>query len=131
MKLLSIRYNVDAKELPEKAPDDLAFAKTVLTSEEEDVEQTEGLMQVKKKEVLPINSVTYYVKRCTTGMDAGHLLNPNSIWHKGGETKAFDARTGRNYYRYEKVNENCFKLYLRFLETKNPAYLRNAEREIQ
>lgn len=130
--MITIRYNVDGKELSGEATDDLAFAKLVI-SEEKDSEvevDNKTTMTVKKKEAVEPGE-TYFVKRCTTGMDAGHLFNPNSIWNKGGETKAFDTRSGRSVYRYEKVTKTCFDLYLRFLFSKNPAYLRNAEREIQ
>ena len=43
--------------------------------------------------------------------------------------KFFDKRRGINTYEYARVSEECFNYYLKFLQTKNPGYLRQAERE--
>lgn len=81
------------------------------------------------KENIEINE--YYVKKGTVGADAGHLLNPNGVWFVEGAQTSFDKRSGRKVFEFSKVTKGCFDYYLKFLETKNPAYLRNAEREIQ
>ncbi len=79
-----------------------------------------------------LNSQTnYYVKKSRSGINASFLLNPYGMWHNEGSEGAFDKRSGRNAYELTKVTEDCFNFYLRFLQTKNAAYLRNAEREIQ
>jgi len=74
---------------------------------------------------------SFFVKKGKVGADASHLLNPNSMWFNEGDEKAFDKRSGRKAFEFAKVTENCFNLYVKFLKTKNPAHLRNAEREIQ
>ncbi len=83
----------------------------------------------KTKEDITIKE--YLVKKGTVGADAGHLLNPNSIWFIDGQETSFDKRSGRKVFEFSKVTKSCFDFYLKFLQTKNPAYLRNAEREVQ
>jgi hypothetical protein len=58
-----------------------------------------------------IENNKYFIKKATSGPESGHFLNPFSIW-------------------YQKVNSTCFNLYLRFLETRNLAHYRNAERAL-
>lgn len=60
----------------------------------------------------------------------GLLLNPNSLYYVPGEEKSYNHQRGKATYNFTKVNEDCYTYYLRFLETKNPAFLRNAERRL-
>lgn len=73
----------------------------------------------------------FLIKRGRSGTTASFLLNPNNMWHAEGSENSFDKRTGRNVYELTKVTKDCFDYYIKFLQTKNLAYLRNAEREIQ
>lgn len=65
--------------------------------------------------------VKYYIKR---GLQ-GRLFNPMSLY---GDIKTHKKRTGQNEFQYFEVNKNAFHLYLKFLQTKNLSFLRNAER---
>jgi len=75
--------------------------------------------------------VRYYLKRTISGHENGRLLNPLSMWHTAGMEKGYDARHGRKTCEFSPVTKTCFELYMKFLSTKNLAYLRNAEREVQ
>jgi hypothetical protein len=100
---------------------------TVLYNEDGVVCNKEDNAVAKKISTEEANS--FYVKRGTSGLEATRLLNVNSMWYD--KDKVFNKKIGKNVFEYSKVTETCFNLYLRFLQTKNVAYLRNAEREIQ
>jgi hypothetical protein len=70
----------------------------------------------------------YYVKKVTRGMQAGHLVDPWSIFEKPGEERQFDNRIGKHTFEYVSVNKVIFDLYIRYLQTKNTLYYRQAER---
>lgn len=72
----------------------------------------------------------FFIKKATSGPESGHLLNPFSIWYDETVKKSENPRMGKEVIQYQKVNENCFNLYLRFLETRNLAHYRNAERAL-
>lgn len=69
----------------------------------------------------------WFVKITTSGGDAGHLANPVSLNHATSDYSKVD-RFGRNRYDYKQVTKEVFELYHKFLETRNIAWLRNAER---
>jgi|APCry1669189000_1035189.scaffolds.fasta_scaffold93619_2 hypothetical protein len=59
----------------------------------------------------------------------GKLYNPTSIY---GEEKinTFLDRVCKDGIKFKEVNQKIFDFYLNFLNTKNIAWLNNAEREI-
>lgn len=57
------------------------------------------------------------------------LLNPMGLFSEGNENK-FLARFGKNEWVFKDVNANVFDMYVKFLSTKNLAWLNNAEREM-
>lgn len=69
-------------------------------------------------------SIKYMVR---TGMDK-KLYNPISPIDKESN-RAFLDRVSRSNDRFRMVNQKTFELYLQFLQTKNVAWLHNAERE--
>lgn len=68
----------------------------------------------------------YFVKVVNSGGDAGHFANPVSLSHNNSDFKSID-RYGRNKYDYKVVSKKVFDLYVKFLETRNKAWLKNAE----
>ena len=107
-----------------------AFTKISIFSEEESLADDETVIHATKTLTKKSkNIIKRYIKKCTVGMEASHFLNPYSMWYKESESASFDKRSGRNVYEYCEVDENCFQLYLKFLNTKNVVYLRHAERE--
>jgi len=66
------------------------------------------------------NKTEHYVKISRGGL----LFNPWVSVNK------FENHTGRNVFEYRKVHVDIFDLYLRFLETKNIAYIKQAERNL-
>lgn len=78
-----------------------------------------------KKLIRANGTIKYMIK---TGEDK-KLYNPVSIYDNR-ENKRFLETISRNQNLFKEVNYNSFYLYLRFLKTKNVAYLTNAEREI-
>lgn len=71
------------------------------------------------------DSVRFYIR---TGNN-GNIHNPISVY---GEEKInnFLERVCKDTIRFREVNEKVFSFYLKFLNTKNIAWLNNAEREI-
>lgn len=75
------------------------------------------------KEVFdPDSGITkYYLKYATKGPEAGKLYNHLSpMFSKDAISKA--------RYEFKRVPKETFELYLKFLQTENPAWVRNAER---
>lgn len=88
------------------------------------------------KEV-PLNSPVAYAKKTNTskgellyavkmGPD-GMLFDPSGMYSEGKQYKSNERMEG---LRWRRVGEKCFGFYSKFLETQNPAFLRNAEREV-
>lgn len=67
----------------------------------------------------------YYVKRNTKGQ----LLNPLGLYTETEKMKS-TKYIGRNTWEYKEVNLLSFQLYLKFLKTKNTAWIAQAEREL-
>ena len=67
----------------------------------------------------------YYIKIDNNGK----IYNPLSIYGDVKQTSFLD-RVCRSQNKYRDVNYKAFEMYLRFLQTKNLAWLHNAEREI-
>lgn len=74
-----------------------------------------------KKTTFPSGRSHYYIKTHN-----GKFFNPYGLYDKGEEFKSIG---GLKQWRYIKVNENTFNMYLSFLKTKNTVWLSNAERE--
>lgn len=78
-----------------------------------------------KKIIREDGTIKYLIR---TGDDR-KLYNPASIYDTV-ENKKFLETIARNQNNFKEVNMMTFNLYLRFLKTKNTAYLTQAEREI-
>lgn len=68
----------------------------------------------------------YYIKVGTYGK----IYNPIGLYSEGHSEK-FMAKIGRKQFEYKEVNQKIFDMYIKFLSTKNMAWLNNAERELQ
>lgn len=71
----------------------------------------------------------FYIKKCTTGHNGGHFANPYGPLSNPKDLVAYDTMSARRHYEYTPVNEDIFNLYINFLVSRNPSYLRNAERD--
>jgi len=61
---------------------------------------------------------------------SGFLFDPWGLYTEG--TQAKDAKhLGRNAWEFTRVNKQCFNYYIRFLMTRNKAYLNLCEREVR
>lgn len=67
----------------------------------------------------------FYIKIGTYGK----IYNPIGLYSEGHSQK-FLAKIGRKQFEYKEVNQKVFDMYVRFLTTKNLAWLNNAEREL-
>jgi len=67
----------------------------------------------------------YYVKQ----NKYGRLYNPSGMYSEGNESKQL-RHAGRPNWVFRDVEKKVFDYYLKFLETKNEAWLNNAEREL-
>ena len=66
----------------------------------------------------------FFLRRATTG--SFRLFNVLSDNVK--ELDSFHTDTGRQRWEFFSVPEDSYALYVKFLETENPVFLRNAER---
>ena len=71
------------------------------------------------------NQTTYFIK---IGVN-GQIYNPMGMFSEGNHNK-FLAKLGKSEWKFTKVNQKVFDMYLNFLKTKNIAWLNNAQREI-
>lgn len=67
----------------------------------------------------------YYIK---TG-SYGKIYNPMGMFAEGKANK-FVAKLGKKEFEFKEVNYKIFEMYIKFLSTKNIAWLNNAEREL-
>lgn len=72
----------------------------------------------------------YYLKRCMVGVDAGKLYDPLSTNFDIVNANRFYPDRGRYHYEFQRVEEEAFELYSRFIESKQPAFCRQAERAL-
>jgi hypothetical protein len=77
------------------------------------------------KKVIADDSTRYYIK---VGL-YGKVYNPIGLYSEGTSNK-FLARAGKKAWEFKEVNSKIFDMYVRFLKTKNLAWLNNAEREM-
>lgn len=59
----------------------------------------------------------------------GKIYNPISIYGTS-KTSSFLDRVCRSQNKFKEVNQKAFDMYLKFLKTKNIAWLHNTEREV-
>jgi hypothetical protein len=79
-----------------------------------------------KKIIREDKSVRFSVKLASNGK----MYNPVSIYGQE-KTSNFLDRICRNTNKFRDVNSKAFDLYVKFLKTKNTAWLNNAEREME
>lgn len=93
--------------------------------EDEDLEDLFSSTDIYALKIVKGRRTTFYVKRGRHG----HLYNPIGMYTEGTKNKQM-RHAGRPEWRFEVANAKIFKYYIQFLKTKNPAWLRNAEREV-
>ena len=69
-------------------------------------------------------SYRYYIK---SGID-GSLFDPWGMFSEGTQS-SYAKRQGKGSWSFKSVNKKCFEFYNNFLESRNAAWLKNAERE--
>lgn len=75
------------------------------------------------------NNTRYWLKRATSGGDAGKLFNPHSPLFEAGGVNRFHKHLGKGQYEFVKTTKESFDAFLRFLVSGNTLHLRQAERE--
>jgi hypothetical protein len=72
----------------------------------------------------------YFVKYNTAGVEAGHMVNPWSMYADESvrSTNKIDPHTGKPYQQYKEVHETAFQLYMSYLENRSDLHYRQAER---
>lgn len=93
-----------------------------------EINADDNLSVAKKSFDESLNGERFWIKICTNGINSGKFFDPST--NMTDELKRFDSHTGRFRYSYKSVNKECFNLYLTYLETKNTAFLKNAERNM-
>lgn len=80
------------------------------------------------KEIDTETGPLYAVKVNMAGPDAGRFFDPTSVNFDQRIADKFLSERGVYQYEFKTVSQEVFALYLKFLETKNSSYVRNAER---
>ena len=73
---------------------------------------------------------SFFIKFCTSGCNAGMPYNPNSLIGNKVDPGRKNVRKGQNYFQYKRVSKAAFEYYLKFLQTKGPAWYNRAVREV-
>jgi hypothetical protein len=76
------------------------------------------------------DNTRYFCKFNTHGVEAGHLVNPWSMYAEENPnfTNAINARTGKALHEYKEVSETIFNLYVKYLSSRSDVHYRQAER---
>lgn len=82
-----------------------------------------------KKEVDEKGNTRHYIRKCTTGASGGHFIDPFGALSNVRDFTSYDNQSARRFYEYTLVNADVFDRYVKYLRTRNPAHLRNAERD--
>ena len=100
--------------------------------EREVVAYTERLQEVDEKSPdayakrVNVNGRTYYYVKQDS---YGRLYNPSGMYSENRQNKQL-RHAGRPNWVFREVEKKVYDLYTKFLETKNAAWLSNAEREM-
>ena len=76
------------------------------------------------KSIIDENKNKFFVKRGRYGK----LFNPIGIYSEGTAGKQM-RHAGRPEWQFKEASQKTFDFYIRFLKTRNSAWLHNAERE--
>jgi hypothetical protein len=60
----------------------------------------------------------------------GRVFDPWGMYSEGTQ-KDFAKRLGKPKWNFAECSKKCFDLYINFLQSRNPAWLKNAERELR
>ena len=90
----------------------------------------EGLGAFARKIEKKTGPKQYYVKFATVGSNVGRMLNPWGLYYTPGDEVRYEKQHGRQKYEFQRVNEEVFNTYIKFLTTRSERYILQAEREI-
>lgn len=76
------------------------------------------------------NSKTFTSRTFIKVDSYGRAYNPIGMYSENQINK-FSAKAGKKTYNFKEVNDKVFNYYINFLRTKNQAWLRNTEREME
>lgn len=68
----------------------------------------------------------YYIKMGASGF----MFNPWGLFSEGTQGQ-FAKHSGKDVWEFREVNSKSFEYYLKFLRTRNNAWINNAEREVR
>lgn len=74
----------------------------------------------------------YFCKFNTCGIEAGHLVNPWSMYanESVGLVNALNKHTGKYHHEYKEVSKDTFDLYISYLSSSSDVHYRQAERKV-
>ena len=101
------------------------------STEDESIFYDENLKEVDEtnssvcaKAVITGSRTKYYLKQ---ERRYGYLYNPKGMYSEIAKKR---DSAGQSQWKFRHVNQKVFNMYIKFLETKNEAWLHNAEREL-
>lgn len=81
-----------------------------------------------KKSYAKIDGGRWFIKIVRTGPESGQFINPWSMWFVDEIGGAKLRHRGIDAAEYRQVSEPVFDLYIKFLQTQNTSYYKQAER---
>ena len=86
----------------------------------------DGTGDVLAKSITVEDNTRHYLKLGSHGK----IYNPIGMYSEGTSNK-FLSKIGKKAWEFKSVSPSVFSFYIKFLKTKNIAWLRNAEREME
>ncbi len=96
----------------------------------ETIDASDKKCYAKKVKIKTSKKDSYNTKYYVSVSRDGFIFDPWGMFSEGTESD-YDKNKGRSKWSFKEVNENCFNYYLRFLQSRNSSWLKNANREIR
>jgi hypothetical protein len=120
------------REITEKEPENKIYEYYTLFGQHEYLDDKnfprleDGTGDVLAKSITLGDNTRYFLKLGSHGK----IYNPIGMYSEGTSNK-FLSKIGKKAWEFKSVSPRVFELYTNFLKTKNIAWLRNAEREME
>lgn len=109
------------REVPAPKADDKPAAASAVAWGGGEVPADDPNAQAKAVRDATTGLTKYFVKKATQGVNANQMYNPTGLLFNA-------AAVARDRYEWKPVSQAAYDHYIRFLTTKNPLFLKHAER---
>tara|TARA_Y100000004_G_scaffold182631_1_gene229587 strand:+ start:1225 stop:1596 length:372 start_codon:yes stop_codon:yes gene_type:complete len=123
---------MSTRQIKESQPENKHYEYYTIFGEHEYLDENnfpklkDGTKDVLAKSITIDDNTRYFIKLGSHGK----IYNPIGMFSEGTSNK-FLSKIGKKAWEFKSVSPRVFDLYIKFLKTKNIAWLRNAEREME